>query len=73
MEYRERQRLIGEYFDAVVEQQAIRQKLKVIRTQGDQRLVSVAEQQAEVVIEECYDAWRALNAHRCSPQCEGAE
>ena len=70
VECKEKQRLTEEYFDAFKRQQGISQRLKSIRADGDPRLISVGEKQAEAATEECYDAWHALNEHQCSERCE---
>ena len=72
VECAEKQRLIKEYFDALMEQKAVMEKVEVIRAGGDPQFISVAEKEAEVAFEECYEAWKALNEHRCS-QCDQAE
>jgi len=72
MECKEKQRLTEEYFEAFIRQQAITLRLNALRTEGDTQLISVAEQQSDIAIEECYEAWHALNEHQCSPQCEVA-
>lgn len=73
MECREKQRLTKEYFDALIEQKAIMEKAETIKAGGDAKLISIGETQAQVAIEECYEAWQALNAHRCTAECESAE
>jgi hypothetical protein len=73
MECKEKQRLIDEYFGAFKRQQWIMQRLESIRADGDRQLIPVAEKQADAATEECYDAWRAMNEHECSEQCNVAK
>ena len=70
MECKEKLRLSEEYFDALKRQHWIRQRLELIRTDGNPQLISVSERQADAAAEECYDAWRELNQHDCSGRCE---
>jgi hypothetical protein len=70
MECKEKQRLIEEYFDTFKRQQWIMQRLESIRADGDLRSIHATEKQSNVATEECYDAWRAMNEHECSEQCD---
>ena len=69
MECQEKQRLSDEYFDALKLQKWIRERLELIREEGDAQSVEVAEKQADAATGECYDAWRAMNEHRCHAAC----
>ena len=73
MDCKVKQRLVDEYFDVFKRQQWMGQRLATIRADGDSQSMHVAEQQAEAATEECYDAWRAMNEHECSEQCDVAE
>jgi hypothetical protein len=70
MECKEKQRLIEEYFDTFKRQQWIMQRLESIRADGDLRSIHAPEKQSNIATEECYDAWRAMNEHECSEQCD---
>jgi hypothetical protein len=70
MECTVKQRLIEEYFDAFKRQQWIRQRLEALQAEGDPQAIHIGEQQADAATEECYDAWRTVNEHECSEQCE---
>jgi hypothetical protein len=69
VECKEKQRLIDEYFDAFKSQQWLSQRLESMKAGGDLQSVRVAEKQADVATDECYDAWRAVNEHQCSERC----
>ena len=71
MECKEKQRLIEEYFNAFKSQQWLRQRLESMKVGGDLQAVRIAEKQAEVATDECYDAWRAMNEHQCSERYAG--
>ena len=73
MECKEKQRLIDEYFDAFKRQQWISQRLESIKVDGDPQSIRVTEEQTNAATEECYNAWRAMNEHECSEQCNLAE
>jgi hypothetical protein len=73
MECREKQRLTKVYFDALIEQKAIMQKVEALKASDDPKMISIGETQVRVAIEECYEAWHALNGHRCTPECESPE
>ena len=70
MECKEKQRLIEEYFDTFKRQQWIMQRLESVRAEGDLRSIHATEMQSNIATEECYDAWRAMNEHECSEQCD---
>ncbi len=72
MECKEQQRLTEEYFDAFKRQQWISERLKALVTAGDPQAISIGEKQEEVAIEETYEAWEALNRHKCTERCEQA-
>jgi hypothetical protein len=72
MECKEKLRLTEEYFDVFKRQQWITQRVEALKAAGDPELISVGEKQAEVATEECYDAWTAMNEHRCNNRCEPA-
>jgi hypothetical protein len=71
VECKEKQRLIEAYFDAFKCQQWMGQRLEAMRADCDPHSLSVGEKQAQVVTEECYHAWRAMNEHQCSERCAG--
>ncbi len=73
MECKEKQRLIEEYFDAFKRQQWTMQRLESIKADGDPQSIRTTEEQTNAATEECYNAWRAMNEHECSEQCNLAE
>jgi hypothetical protein len=70
MECKEKRRLTEEYFDALSRQQWMKDRLESIKAEGDPLQISDGEKQADSAVEECYEAWRALNEHECSERCE---
>jgi len=65
----DRDRLFKEYFDALEEQQKINAHLKAIMESGNAQLIAVAQTQVNASIEECYEAWHALNDHQFTHRC----
>lgn len=69
MECEERTKLAQEYFSALDQQQRISAELKLLLASGKPELVTMAEVQADVAVQEAYDAWHAFNEHQSAHQC----
>ena len=64
------QRLTNQYFETLKRQRWTTHRLYALRIRGDAEAIAVAEVQENVAIEEAYNAWQAVNGHRCSSRCK---